>query len=109
VNFPSDEAIIEAMNGSDKPLNDIHHHSYFLRELARIEQDDFQSTLSKIFSHVVVPLDTNDIYAEENMASISPTIVIDISRTLGKIKNVHTSVDFSLEEILIYTDLFKEF
>jgi hypothetical protein len=40
-NFPSDEAIIKAMNGFDKPWDDMHHQSYFLPELARIEQDDF--------------------------------------------------------------------
>jgi hypothetical protein len=28
--LPSDEAIIEAMNGSDKPWHDMHHFSYFL-------------------------------------------------------------------------------
>jgi hypothetical protein len=45
-NLPSDESIIEAINGSDKPWDDMHHLSYFLPELARIEQDDFRSTLS---------------------------------------------------------------
>jgi hypothetical protein len=40
-NFPSDEAIIEAMNGSNKPWDDMHHRSYFLPKLERIEQDDF--------------------------------------------------------------------
>ena len=34
------EAIIEAMNGSDRPWDDMHHRSYFLPNLARIEQDD---------------------------------------------------------------------
>jgi hypothetical protein len=37
-NFPSDEAIIEAMNGSEKPWDDMHHHSYFLPKLARIKK-----------------------------------------------------------------------
>jgi hypothetical protein len=41
--------------------------------------------------------------------SISPTISIDISCTLGKIESVNIGVDFLLEEFLIYTDLFKEF
>jgi hypothetical protein len=44
-----------------------------------------------------------------NMASISPTIMIDISRTPGKIENIHIGADCSPEEILIYTELFKEF
>jgi hypothetical protein len=84
-NFPSDEAIIEAMNGSKKPWDDMHHRSYFLLELERIEQDRFRSTLSEIVGQAIVPLDMHKIYAEGNMASISPTIQIDISRTLGKV------------------------
>jgi hypothetical protein len=99
----------EAMNGSDKPWDDMHHHSYFVLELERIEQDDFQSTLSEIVGHVVVPFDTHDIYAEGNMASISSTVQIDISRTPRKVENVNISEDCSPEEILIYTELFKEF
>jgi hypothetical protein len=59
-----DEAIIEAMNGSDKPWDDVHHHSYFIPELARIEQDDFRSTLSDMVGHIVDPLDMHNIYAE---------------------------------------------
>jgi hypothetical protein len=43
------------------------------------------------------------------MVSISPTIMIDISRTPGKIENVHIGADCSPEEIMIYTELFKEF
>jgi hypothetical protein len=106
--FPSNEAIIETMNGSEKPWDDMHHRSYFLLDLARIEQYDFRSTISEIFGHIVVPLDTHNIYAEGNMASTSPTIMIDISRTPGKIENVHISAECSLEEILTYTELFKE-
>jgi hypothetical protein len=105
--LPSDEAIVEAMNGSDKPWDDMHHHSYFLPDLVRIEQDDFRSTLSNIIGHVVVPLDTHDIYDEGNMVSISPTITIDISRIPGKVENVYISVDCLSEEILIYTEIFN--
>jgi hypothetical protein len=50
----------------------------------------------------------HDIYVEGNMASIYPTIMIDISHTHGKIENVHIGADCSPEEILIYTELFKE-
>jgi hypothetical protein len=35
--FPSDEAILEAMTGPDRPWDDLHHRSYFLPELRRIE------------------------------------------------------------------------
>jgi hypothetical protein len=106
---PSEEAILAAMNGFERPWDDMHHRSYFLQSLDRIKQDEFRSTLSEIVDHVIVPLDTHDIYAEGNMASISPTISIDISHTPGKIENVNMGVDCSPEEIMIYTDLFKEF
>jgi hypothetical protein len=65
--------------------------------------------LSEIVGHAIVPLDTHDIYAEGNMVSISPTVTIDISCILDKIENVYIGADSSLEEILIYTKLFKEF
>jgi hypothetical protein len=107
--FSSNDAIIEAMNGSNKPWDDMHHRSYFLLELARIEQDDFRSTRSEIVGHAIFWLDTHDIYVEGNMVSISPTITINISCTSGKIENVHIRANSSPEEILIYTELFKEF
>jgi hypothetical protein len=65
--------------------------------------------LSDIFGHTIVPLDTHDIYAEGNMVSISPTVSFNISRTPGKIENINIGADCSPEEILIYTNLFKEF
>jgi hypothetical protein len=75
----------------------------------RFEHDDFRSTLSKIVYHVVVPLDTHDIYAKRNMASISPTVTINISHTPGKVENVCIGADCSPKEILIYTELLKKF
>jgi len=97
------------MNSSDKPWDDMHHRSYFLPYLARIEQDDFRSTLSKIVGHAVVPIDTHIIYSKGNMEIISSTIMIDIYRILDNIENVYIGVDCSPEEILIYIELFKEF
>jgi hypothetical protein len=44
--LPCDEAIIEAMTGSDKPWHDLHHRSYFLPELHRIEAEEFTITLT---------------------------------------------------------------
>jgi hypothetical protein len=108
-NFPLDEAIIESMNGSNKPWDDMHHHSYFLPEFERIEEDDFRSTLSEIVGHTVVPLDMHDIYVKGNMVSIYPIITIDISHTPGNIDNVHIGAYCLPEEILIYIELFKEF
>jgi hypothetical protein len=107
--LPSDKSIIKSINGSNNPWDDMHHRSYFLPELERIKQYDFRSTLSEVVGHTVVPLDTHKIYAEGNMASISPTIQIDISRTPGKVENVNIGADCFLEEIMIYIELFKEF
>jgi hypothetical protein len=36
--LPSDEAVIKAMTSLDKPWEDIHHRSYFIPELSRIEE-----------------------------------------------------------------------
>jgi hypothetical protein len=105
--LPLDEAILEAMYGPDGPWDDMHHCSYFLLELVRIEQDDIKSTLSEMVGHVVVPLDTHGIYAEGNMENISPIVTIDISRIPGKIENVYIGGDCSPKEIQIYIDLFK--
>jgi hypothetical protein len=65
--------------------------------------------LSDIVGHAIVPLDMHDIYAEGNMVIISPTFMIDISRTPGKVENVNICADCSLDEILIYIEIFKEF
>jgi hypothetical protein len=35
--FPFNEAILEEMTGPDRPWDDLHHRSYFLPELRRIE------------------------------------------------------------------------
>jgi hypothetical protein len=93
--FPLDEAIIESMNGSEKPWDDMHHCTCFLPEISRIEQDEFRSTLSKIVCHAIIRLDTHGIYAKGNMVRISPTFMIDISHTHGKIENVHIGADCS--------------
>jgi hypothetical protein len=105
--LPSDESIIEAMSGVDRPWENIHHISYFLSGLEWIEHDECRSTLSEMVSHIVVSLDIHGIYVEGNMVKISPTIMIDISRTPGKIENVYINADCTPEEIQNYTDLFK--
>jgi hypothetical protein len=85
----------------------MHHRSYFLPSLEKIEQDNFRSTLSEIVGHAVVPPDTYDIYVEGNMVSISPIVQIEIPHTPGKIKNVNIGANCSPKEILIYNNLFK--
>ena len=45
--FPLDEAILKAMSGIEQPWEELHHRSYFLPKLARLECDDFRAILSK--------------------------------------------------------------
>ena len=45
--LPSNVAILEAMSGRGKICEDIHHRSYFLPELSRIENQEFRLRLSK--------------------------------------------------------------
>jgi hypothetical protein len=107
--FPLDEVIIEALTGPDIPWDDLHYISYFLLELRRIEASEFVLTMTGDRSCPINPLDTNTVYTEDNMESITETIPIDISRTPSIAENVFVGANFSLEENEIYTDLFKEF
>jgi hypothetical protein len=107
--FPSDEVIIEAMTGPEKPWEDPHHRSYFLPELHRIEAGEFTITMTGDQPCPINLLATRDIYAEGNMVTITTTIPINISRNPGIVENVFVGADCSLEEIQIYTDLFHEF
>jgi hypothetical protein len=107
--FPSDEEIIKSMTSPDKPWDDIHHRSYFLPELSRIEAGEFTLTMTGDGSCPINPLATHEVYAEGNMETIVETIPINISRIPGIVENVFVGADYSLGEIQIYIDLFKEF
>jgi hypothetical protein len=107
--LPSDEAVIEAMTSPDRPWEDLHHRSYFLPELHRIEAGEFPITMTGDQPCPISLLATQEIYAEGNMVTITATIPINISRTPGIVENVFVGADCSPEEIQIYTDLFKEF
>jgi hypothetical protein len=103
----SDEATIEAMTSPDKPWDDLHHRSYFLLELSRIEAREFTLTMIGDRNCPINPLAIHDVYAEGNMETITKTIPINISRTPGIMENVFFKDDYSPREIQIYTDLFK--
>jgi hypothetical protein len=45
--LPSNEAVIEAMTSLDKPWEYLHHRSYFLPELHRIEVGEFTITMTE--------------------------------------------------------------
>jgi hypothetical protein len=97
--LPSDEAVIEAMTSPDKPWEDIHHRSYFLPELSRIEAGEFTVTMTGDRSCHTNPLATHKIYAEGNMETIAEMIPINISRTPGIIDNVFVGAYSSPEEM----------
>jgi hypothetical protein len=56
----------------------------------------------------ISPLAMHVVYIEGNMETIIEVIPIDISITHGIMENVFVGVDYSPEEIRIYTYLFKE-
>jgi hypothetical protein len=106
--LPFDKEIIEAMTIPDKPWDDLHHKSYFLSKLRRIEAGEFTLTMTGDRSCPINPLAMHTVYVEGNMAPITEMIPIDISRTPGVAENVLFRVDCSPKEIRIYTNLFKE-
>ena len=57
----------------------------------------------------MVPLSSTGQMVDGNMANLSPTIPINISRDPGKVENVYIGVSCSPNEIKEYTELFKEF
>jgi hypothetical protein len=57
----------------------------------------------------VNPLARHGVYAEGNMANISETIPINISRNPEIVENIFIRVKCSQEEITQYKKLFKEF
>jgi hypothetical protein len=77
--LPSDEEVIEEMTSPDKPWEDLHHRSYFLLELSRIEEREFTMTMTGDRPCPIHLLATHEIYAEENMVTIAETIPINIS------------------------------
>ena len=105
--FPSDEAIIEAMFGVEPPWEELHHRSYFLPELNHMEYEDFREILSEKIGSLVVPLSSPGLMDDGNMANISPTIPINISRDPENIENVYIGADCSHADIQEYTKLFK--
>ena len=45
--FPSHESILVAISGIEQPWEELHHRSYFLPKLDRLECDDFRAILSE--------------------------------------------------------------
>ena len=95
------------MSSLEQPLREFHHRSYFLPKLDRVECDDYREILSEKFGRLVVPLVSPRKYFEGNMANLSPTIPINISRIPSKIKKVYIGENCSPDEVREYTELLK--
>jgi hypothetical protein len=80
--------ILEALTGLDRTWDDIHHRSYFLLDLRRIEAGEFVLTMTGDRSCPINPLAMHTVYIEGNMVSINEMIPIDISRTPDMMENV---------------------
>ena len=94
--FPSGEAILEAMSGVEQPWEELHHRSYFLPKLDRMDCDDFMAILSKNIGSPMVPLSSLGMMADGSMDNLSPTIPINISHDPSKVENVYIGADCSL-------------
>lgn len=57
--FPSDKAIIEAMIELERPWEDMHHRSYFLLELSRVENGEFILIMKGDEDWFMNPLETH--------------------------------------------------
>ena len=95
------------MPGVEPPSEELHHRSYFLPELDRLEHEEFREILSERIGSPMVPLSSPIQMVDGNMVNTSPTIPINISHDPGKIENVYIGAECSHAEIQEYTDLFK--
>ena len=96
-------------SGRGKICEDLHHHSYLIPKLRRIENQQFRLRLSKDVDIPINPLPREGMFAKGNMENISTTIPINISVNPDVVENIYIGANFSPEEIAIYTALFKEF
>jgi hypothetical protein len=69
--LPSDEAILEAMMGPERPWDDLHHRSYFLPEMDHIERGEFHVHMNDNVDRTMNPLVKHGVYVEGNMENIS--------------------------------------
>ena len=57
----------------------------------------------------VNPFPKGGVFAKGNMENISTIIPVNISEKNNVMENIHINVSYSLEDVSIYTSLFKEF
>ena len=90
-----DEDIIDSMIGPNKTCEYLHHKSYFLPELSRIENFEFHVRLVDGIDMAINTFPNEGIFAEGNMQNISTTISINIYTKPYVMENVHIGANFS--------------
>ena len=88
----SDEAILEAMCEHDNICEDLHHRSYFLPELSRIENQEFHMRLADDVDTPINPLTREGIFVEGNMENICVTIPVNISVNPNVVENIYIGI-----------------
>jgi hypothetical protein len=106
--FPSDKSIMEMLSIDDVPWDDNHHRSSFLQPLDEIHKDICFVFPPDVTSSPQSPILTQDTLSEGNMGNISTMIIIDISIKEGVVENINLGANYTLEEVVSYTTLFKE-
>ena len=74
-----------------------------------IKNQEFHMRLEGDVDTPINPLPREGIFVEGNMENNFDTIPINISTNPNIVENVHISANCSLEDIAVYTTLFKEF
>jgi hypothetical protein len=105
--FPIDDIIMSVME--DTPWDDGHHRSILFLEQHTLENYQWISAPSTVVVISIILGSTHDVFVEGNLSNISPTIPIDISVKPGIVESVHIGASCSLDEIITYISLFKEF
>jgi hypothetical protein len=107
--FPSDESIMEMLSIDDLPWDDNHHRSSFLLPLEEIHQDIRSVFPPNVTEAPQSAILTQDTLSEGNMGNISTMITIDISIKEGVVENINLGANCTLDKVVSYTTLFKEF
>ena len=106
--FSSNEAIMELMNISEWPWEDMHHRSSFLSKPDSLDVKPENFYLDDDMERYQCPIQTHNVLSKGNLKNISKTNPINISIKPNIIKNINIGSNFSLEEIRQYIALFKD-
>ena len=97
---------MEMLSIDDLPWDENHHRSSFLPPLKVMQ--DIQSVFPPDVTNASQsPILTQDTFSEGNMRNISTTITIDISVKEGVVENINLGANYTPEEVVSYTALFK--